>query len=289
MTKVRGLGRGLSALITNNVSLSGSEEVKQIPIDQLVPNKFQPRKNFKEEDIAELAESILQHGVIQPIIVSLVDDVYMIIAGERRYRAACSCGLLHMPSIVKKLSYKQVAELALIENIQRKDLSPMEESRGYKQLMTEFDYTQEVLSKIIGKSRSHIANLVRMLSLPIAVQEYIEDEQISFGHAKAIAVCDNALDLARIIVEQGLSVRQTEALVQRTNVSNQQNATKNIQRRIKTSEAMGVEKELKSAVAAIANKFNIKCNLKINDHKVEISFDNLEDLKKATNVILSMN
>lgn len=215
----RGLGRGLSSLIpdlpteTNTPTAPG---VKTVPIEFLKPSPFQPRQRFAEDDIDGLADSIRTKGVMQPLLVRNVPgggSSYEIIAGERRWRAAQRAGLHDLPVLVHDLSDRDTLEVALLENVQREDLSPLEEAQGYQRLIDEFGHTQQELSGIIGKSRSHIANLLRLLLLPSRIRDLLDSGALSAGHARALINADNPADLAKIVVDQGLNVRQTEALV----------------------------------------------------------------------------
>lgn len=217
--KNRGLGRGLSALIAE--SKQGSEEgQKALGLDSLVPGKYQPRSNFDDEKLQELAESIKRNGIIQPIIVRPVKNkinTYEIIAGERRWRAAKMAGLSEAPVIIRDIADRDVMELALVENIQRQDLSPLEEAEGYQRLIREFSYTQEELAGTVGKSRSHIANLMRLLALPDEIKDLLTGGSLSMGHARALLNVENAVEIAKEVVAKDLSVRQTEKLAQGAN------------------------------------------------------------------------
>lgn len=209
------LGKGLDALIPS-LSIHEDDKVVEIPLSQLRANPYQPRKEFKEEAIQELAESIRQHGVIQPIIVRSVLKGFEIIAGERRFRASQYCGKATIPAVVRSFSDQQVMEIALIENLQRENLNAMEVAVAYQGLMEQFSLTQEELSLKVGKSRSHIANFLRLLSLPEEVKQYVSRGTISMGHARAIAALkDPAVvkQLAEQCVEQQWSVRQLEDAV----------------------------------------------------------------------------
>jgi len=223
----KGLGKGLSALISENSinapqgaaarenSGSGTNGISQLPLTQLTPGKYQPRTHFDEGTLTELAESIEKNGVMQPIIVRALNgqaNRYEIIAGERRWRAAKIAGLSAIPAIVRELTDKQALELALVENVQRQDLSPLEEAQGYQRLIEEFDYTQDELATIVGKSRSHIGNLLRLLSLPEDVRNLLDKGEISVGHARALLSCPDASLLAQEIVKRGLNVRQAEEI-----------------------------------------------------------------------------
>jgi ParB family chromosome partitioning protein len=217
----RGLGRGLSALMAD-VHLAGPDHSPaprraelQVPVDRLEPNPQQPRLDFKQEDLESLADSIRQKGVIQPLIVrrKAGRDAYEIVAGERRWRAAQLAQLHEVPVVVRDLSDSEVLEVAIIENIQRADLNAIEEALGFRQLMTRFGHTQEKLAEALSRSRSHVANLMRLLTLPADVQDMVREGALSAGHARTLVGSDNAADLARQIVAKGLSVRETERLV----------------------------------------------------------------------------
>jgi ParB family chromosome partitioning protein len=217
----RGLGRGLSALMAD-VHLAGPEQMatprraeQHLPVDKLEPNPQQPRMDFKREELESLADSIRQKGVIQPLIVRRKPgrDVYEIVAGERRWRAAQLAHLHEVPVIVRDLDDTEVLEVAIIENIQRADLNAIEEALGFRQLMTRFGHTQEKLAEALSRSRSHVANLLRLLTLPTEVQDMVRDGALSAGHARALIGSPNASDLAAQIVAKGLSVRETERLV----------------------------------------------------------------------------
>ncbi|MNV37336.1 putative chromosome-partitioning protein ParB [compost metagenome] len=209
------LGKGLDALIPS-LSINEDDKVVEIPLAQLRANPYQPRKEFKEESIQELAESIRQHGVIQPIIVRSVLKGYEIIAGERRFRASQYCGKATIPAVVRSFSDQQVMEIALIENLQRENLNAMEVAVAYQGLMDQFSLTQEELSLKVGKSRSHISNFLRLLTLPDDVKEYVSRGTISMGHARAIVgLKEPALikQLANQCVDQDWSVRELEEAV----------------------------------------------------------------------------
>ena len=209
----KGLGRGLSSLI-------GDVEVKtindKISISSIIPNKNQPRKKFEKESLDELSKSIKERGIIQPLIVRHSDDhdsKYELIAGERRWQAAQSAGLHEVPVVIIQADNLKSLELAIIENVQRKDLNPIEEAESYNNLIENFGYDQEKVSKFIGKSRSHISNSLRLLSLPTQLIDMIRNEKISRGHAKILIGLDNAILIAEKVIKKKLSVRQTENLV----------------------------------------------------------------------------
>lgn len=214
--KNRGLGRGLSSLLGEEmvVQTAGDNSIILMDLRFLEAGKYQPRKNFDQEALNDLAASIREHGVMQPIVVHpLGDGRYAIIAGERRFRAAGIAGLEVIPAIVKDVAKEKVLELALVENIQREDLNVMEEAEGYEQLMNDFGYTQEEIAKLIGKSRSHIANLLRLNSLPEVIKEHLNNKTLTMGHARLLVGNEMSEDLASIMIERSLSVRQAEDLV----------------------------------------------------------------------------
>ena len=208
----KGLGRGLSSLI-------GDSDVKitnnKISISSIIPNKYQPRKNFDKNSLEELTASIRERGIIQPIIVRASEDSndkYELIAGERRWQAAQNAGLHEVPAVILNVDNLKSLEFAIVENVQRKDLNPIEEAEGYQRLINEFNYDQDKVAKFIGKSRAHISNCIRLLSLPAKVIEHIINDKISPGHAKILVGLGNSELLAEKIIKKKLSVRQAEAL-----------------------------------------------------------------------------
>lgn len=219
--KPRGLGRGLSALmsdVTPEGEGAGAARRPDMmaPVEMLVANPNQPRRTFSQQHLDELTNSVREKGIIQPLIVRPRDGgMYEIVAGERRWRAAQAAQLHEVPVIVRDFDDVEVLEVAIIENIQRADLNAVEEAAGYRQLMESFGHTQEKLAEALGKSRSHIANLMRLLSLPDDVQDMLRDGRLSAGHARALVTLENASELASQIVKGGLSVRATEALVKK--------------------------------------------------------------------------
>ncbi|MBL8882059.1 MAG: ParB/RepB/Spo0J family partition protein [Hyphomicrobium sp.] len=215
------LGRGLASLIgepvQNGTRLPPEGEQRMVPIGQVKSSSLNPRKDFREEELAELAESIRTKGLVQPIIVRpdpASSGDFEIVAGERRWRAAQRAGIHTVPVIVRELTDKEVLELAIIENVQRQDLNAIEEAAGYRELVERFAYSQEQLSEIIGKSRSHVANTLRLLKLPVGVQALVQQGSLSAGHARALIGREDAEALAHRIVENGLNVRDIEAIVQ---------------------------------------------------------------------------
>lgn len=213
--RVSGLGRGLSALLEEAAVPvdANSSGVARLAIADIRANPAQPRRFFNAEAMDELVSSVRAHGVLQPILVrGLADGRYEIVAGERRWRAAQVAGLHEIPAVVRALDDRVAFQIALIENIQRSDLNAMEEARGYRRLIDEFDHTQQALAGIVGKSRSHVANLLRLLELPEAVQSMVEDGRLAMGHARALLGAANPLALAERTVKEGLSVRAVEEL-----------------------------------------------------------------------------
>jgi len=208
----KGLGRGLSSLLGD---VPKKIETNKVSIKDIVRNKFQPRKNFNKDSLQELTSSIKEQGIIQPIVVrpdKSINGKYEIIAGERRWLASQNAGLHEVPVVILDVDDVKSLEFAIVENVQRQDLNPIEESRGYKKLVDDFSYNQDKLSKFIGKSRSYIANSLRLLSLPEEILEMVENKILSAGHARSLIGLNNALDVAKKIVQKKLSVRQAEIL-----------------------------------------------------------------------------
>ena len=220
------LGRGLAALIGDMATLEGtrvtegSGGVKRLPVDFIIANRANPRRSFDAEQLEELTNSIREKGIMQPLLVRPSDDpnIFEIIAGERRWRAAQRAGLHDVPVIVRDVGDKEALELAIIENVQRADLNPLEEAMGYGQLIEQFEYTQQDLAQVIGKSRSHVANTLRLLRLPEDVREMVASGTLTAGHARTLITAEDPAALARQIVSGGLSVRDAEALSQQRDV-----------------------------------------------------------------------
>ena len=220
------LGRGLAALIGDMATVEGarvteSGGVKKLPVEFIIANRANPRRTFNTEQLEELTNSIREKGVMQPLLVRPSDDpnIFEIIAGERRWRAAQKAGLHDVPVIVRDVDDKEALELAIIENVQRVDLNPLEEAMGYGQLIEQFDYTQQDLAQVIGKSRSHVANTLRLLRLPEDVRDMVASGTLTAGHARTLITADDPATLARQIVSGGLSVREAEALSQQRDVA----------------------------------------------------------------------
>ena len=206
----KGLGRGLSSLIGDNNS---SPKSNMVSISSIIRNKLQPRKNFNKEQMEDLTNSIKERGIIQPIIVRRQSDKYEIIAGERRWQAAQNAGLHEVPIVEVQAGDLKSLEFAIVENVQRDDLNPIEEANGYKRLIDEFKYDQDKVAKFIGKSRAHITNCLRLLALPKEVIRFVEEQKLSQGHAKILVGLENAYQIAKKIIDKKLSVRQAESLV----------------------------------------------------------------------------
>lgn len=215
----RTLGRGLSALLGEDEPEPNDRQggVKLISVDMLRPGSFQPRKHFDEESLVALSDSVRERGVLQPLLVRQHPEIpteYEIIAGERRWRAAQMAQLHEVPVLVQNFSDREALEVALVENIQRADLTPLEEAEGYQRLMDEFDHTQEDLAQAVGKSRSHVANMMRLLSLPDPIKAFVNDGKLSAGHARALLGSSDPIALAEEVMSRGLNVRDTERLTQ---------------------------------------------------------------------------
>jgi len=271
----KGLGRGLSSLIGD---VDQKPVKNKISISSIVRNKFQPRKNFDKEKMDELANSIRERGIIQPIVVrksSEQSDKFEIIAGERRWQAAQNAGLHEVPVVEIEADNLKSLEFAIVENVQRSDLNPIEEAKGYKKLIDEFNYDQDKVSKFIGKSRAHVTNVLRLLSLPDEVILLIEENKISQGHAKVLVGLDNAHFLAKKIIEKKLSVRQTEYLVR--SLRNYKGKNKTIK-----------NPNLSSLENSIEEKTGIKVfirNKKNNSGQVTFEYKDLDQLNRLIMVI----
>ncbi len=284
-SKPRGLGRGLSALMadvtTEADNLTSSEPRRPdqtVPIEKLQANPDQPRRTFSQDQLDDLAASIKEKGIIQPLIVRKIDgDRYEIVAGERRWRAAQMAQLHDIPVIIRDFDDIEVLEVAIIENIQRADLNAVEEAAGYRQLMDKFGHTQEKLSEALGKSRSHIANLMRLLSLPMDVQALVIEGKLSAGHARALITADNPSELAAKVVREGLSVRATENLVKKQHQSGSQQSarpSRNLNAG-KDADTRALEKDL-SAILAMKVSINHKAGSE--SGQVVLTYENLDQL-----------
>ena len=278
MDKIKkGLGRGLSSLIGETKNES---QKNRVSISDLVPNKYQPRKIFEEDSLEDLTNSIRERGMIQPIIVRNSNDdksKYEIIAGERRWLAAQRAGLHNVPVVITEADDLKSLEFAIVENVQRHDLNPLEEAQGYKRLIQEFSYDQEKVSKFIGKSRSYITNSLRLLSLPDDVIKLIEIQKLSAGHAKILVGLENASFVANKIVEKKLSVRQAENFVK-------------IFKDKKTKSSSAKDTNIKDLENSISNKIGLHVeikNKKNNKGKIVFEYKDLDQLNKIINIIKS--
>ncbi|WP_068778613.1 ParB/RepB/Spo0J family partition protein [Paenibacillus sp. GM2] len=274
------LGKGLDALIPS-LSIDEDEKVIEIPLNQLRANPYQPRKTFDEESIKELAESIRQHGVIQPIIVRSVLKGYEIIAGERRFRASQFCGNTSIPAVVKSFSDQQVMEIALIENLQRENLNAMEVAVAYQGLMDQFQLTQEELSLKVGKSRSHIANFLRLLSLPDEVKEYVSRGTLSMGHARALVGLKDStiiMQLAKQCIDHEWSVRDLENAVQQLDKKKLESKKAAVKKRDPYIEE--VEEELRERY-----KTTVKIKENKDKGKIEINYYSKQDLQRLLDIL----
>lgn len=282
MSKKTGLGKGLGALIPNEVTKSVESKindqgdlVNEIEIDLIIPNRDQPRKEFDREKIVNLAESIKEHGLIQPIVLKRTGSFYEIIAGERRWRACKHLSLKKVPAIIKDVDNFTIAQLALIENLQREDLNPIEEAMAFQNLINEYKMTQEKLSKIVGKSRSYITNYIRMLKLDPIIQKSIMNNSITHGHGRALLSVDSEKERLKAfdyIVENQLNVRQTEKLVKNLDVLDDNKVKV---KPAKSIDIINMEQELSSIIGT-----KVKIKEKSGKGKIEIEFYNIEDLNR---------
>ena len=271
----KGLGRGLSSLLGDS---SKKIETNKVLIKDLTRNKFQPRRQFAKESLDELTNSIKEQGVIQPIVVrpnKSSEGKYEIIAGERRWLAAQNAGLHEIPVVILNVDDVKSLEFAIVENVQRQDLNPIEEARGYQRLIEDFNYNQEKLSKFIGKSRSYIANSLRLLSLPQEVHLMVEQGNLSAGHARSLIGLNNSVDIARKIIQKKLSVRQSEILVRQFRDKKFKLISK------KDSNVLAVQKDLeeKTGLSVSIN------NKKNNSGTISFEYKDLDQLDKLINII----
>lgn len=274
MAKKSGLGRGLNALISEANAETGNEPEAVLSISEIVRNPNQPRKTFDEDKLAELADSIRQNGVLQPILVRRKGQKYEIVAGERRYQASKLAGLKEIPAVVREIDDDKVFQLALIENLQRSDLSPIEEAKGYKQLLTSRSLTQEELAKILSKSRSAIANTLRLMDLPVEVQHMMEQGLLTAGHARAILAVpseEGRIKLAKKVVTESLTVRQTENLAPLFSVEHTETRTR-----------VAAPQSFKRAARELRKMLdtNVKVKHVRGKNKIEIEFKDEDELAR---------
>ena len=284
--KKRNLGRGLSALLGEDAkrpnNIVGGRVLKMLPIEHLRPGEYQPRNKMDSGEILELSKSISEKGILQPLLVRSIDDtndpnVYEIIAGERRWRAAQIAKLHQVPVIIKDLNNQETLEIALIENLQRKDLSPLEEAMGYERLMREYSYTQEVLAQSMGKSRSHVANTLRLLLLPSSVKGLIDEGRLSAGHARALLGAAKVENLAKVVLKQGLNVRQTEELVKKSNATVK---TKVLLKNVKDPDTLALEQN-------ISDFLGLKVDISFKNGRGALKI-NYNDLSQLDDLILRL-
>ena len=291
-TRQKGLGRGLSTLLAEtkseaNESKFVSEQADiYLPIEKIFPNLNQPRKRFDKIKLEELAQSISNSGIIQPIIVRSKMSKYELIAGERRWRAAQLAKIHSIPAIIRNISDSQVAEYAIAENIQREDLTAIEEATAYKNLLDTKKFTQEEVSKALGKSRSYITNMLRLLSLPSSVITLLEESKISVGHARALIGLVDAPVVAKKIIDNQLSVRQTESLIKRIRNDGESFGIHNKKRNKKTIDTLNLEKTL-----SFQTKFKVTIDQAPNNisGKLIINYNSLDDLDQICNYLHKMN
>lgn len=274
MAKKSGLGRGLNALISEANAETGNEPEAVLSISEIVRNPNQPRKTFDEDKLAELADSIRQNGVLQPILVRRKGQKYEIVAGERRYQASKLAGLKEIPAVVREIDDDKVFQLALIENLQRSDLSPIEEAKGYRQLLTSRSLTQEELAKILSKSRSAIANTLRLMDLPVEVQHMMEQGLLTAGHARAILAVpseEGRIKLAKKVVTESLTVRQTENLAPLFSVAHTETRTR-----------VAAPQSFKRAARELRKMLdtNVKVKQVRGKNKIEIEFKDEDELAR---------
>jgi ParB family transcriptional regulator, chromosome partitioning protein len=276
MAQRKALGRGLGALL--GTSELDVEQLREIDIDQILPNSQQPRKNFDEESLEELADSIRQHGVVQPIVVRALDDgFFQLIAGERRWRASQRAGLTRIPAVIRQAGENDTLEIALIENLQRQDLNPLEEAQAYERLIVEFGMTQDEVARRVGKNRATVANMLRLLKLPAEVQQWLRDNKLSTGHAKALLSLsqpDAILDAARKVIQGNLSVRHAEMLVGRIAKGESQNN--------ESADAEPVDPNVKAAIRALEQVVGTKVDIHESGGKgkIEIHFYSFEEMNR---------
>ena len=289
--KKRGLGRGLSALMADVNEPKTNEIIKSldqtVAIERIRPNPNQPRKNFESNSLDDLIASIKEKGVLQPLIVRAVGNNFEIVAGERRWRAAQKAQIHKLPVIIRNFTDAEVLEVAIIENIQRADLNPIEEAASFRQLMEHFGHTQEMMAEALGKSRSYIANLLRLLNLPKAIQEYVLRGDLSAGHARALITIEKPEIIVKKIIKDGLSVRQTEALVRKLSLgADEGTPKKEIVRRLseKDADTRALESDL-SAALGLKVSLSFDTNGQTGQLKLRYnSLDQLDDLCRKLSI-----
>ncbi len=295
--KNRGLGKGLDALFGNseidlqeNYGNHGEQMensgISFIDVNDIKPNGKQPRKNFDEEKLEELATSIKEHGLIQPVILRRAEHGYEIVAGERRWRACRKAGIKEVPSIIKELTDEQNMLIAIIENMQREDLNPIEEAEGLNQMVVSFGLTQEEISKTVGKSRPYIANSLRLLKLPVEIRDFLSEGKLSAGHARAIVGISDPkkqLEIAKYAIAKELSVREIEKLVKEMGSDKKRGSKKNQKKAEKTPDVKRLEEDLKQIMGTRVN-----LNQKGKKGKIEIEYYSREELERLIELLKSL-
>jgi ParB family transcriptional regulator, chromosome partitioning protein len=279
------LGRGLSALLGEETAKGSSEELLDIDLDLIEPNSEQPRTRFTEENLEELTQSIRANGIVQPIVVRRKGSHFQLVAGERRWRAAQRAGLKKIPAVVKDVSDEKLLELALVENIQRQELNPIEEAKAYKNLINTVGLTQEMVAERVGKNRTVVTTSLRLLKLPDDIQKYIEEEKISAGHGRALLMIDDIESqkrVAKTIIEMALSVRETEKAVKRLSRTESQVAEKNTVKPKIDANVKAAETKLKRY---FGTNVHILPDRKGTGGKIEIEYYNESDLDRIYNLI----
>ena len=292
MSKTRALGKGLGALIPQ-LEEDDLQNTQEISIEDIETNPYQPRRHFDPESLQELAASIKEHGVLQPLLVRKKDPGYQLIAGERRLRAAKQAGLSTVPVVVKALDDRTVMEIALVENLQREDLNPLEEAEAYQRLITEFNLTQEEVAKAVGKSRPAIANTLRLLNLPEPIQQLVANGQLTMGHARALLSLERPeeqLYISEKIVTEKLSVRETEEIVRLTRLSGVSRETPGEGEEKKQKERQKIDPNLQAIIDDMTRLFGTKVRIKKNGErgKIEIEYYSPEEFERITEILLSL-
>lgn len=275
------IGRGLDALLPKDTleMITNENEIEKLPIGKLIVNPYQPRKKFDEESIGELAQSIKEHGIIQPIVVRKKGTKFEIVVGERRFRAAKIAGLKEIPAIVKDMTNEQMMEVAILENLQREDLTPIEEAEAYQSLIDQLKFTQEDLANRLGKSRPHITNTLRLLQLPEKVRNLVNEGQLSMGHGRALLGLKNKRkieEVAEKVIKQSLNVRQLEALIKKYN----ENVSRGTKKEKKDVFVQATETQLREYFGT-----NVQIKKNKNKGKIEIEFYSEDDLDRILEIL----
>lgn len=279
----KSLGRGLSAFLVTESDANGN--VLKINLGNIHPNPYQPRQFFDEEQLNSLADSIKRKGILQPVLVQKIgEENYQLVAGERRFRASKIAGLEEIPAIVVEFSPEEMLEIAILENIQRENLNPIEEAEGYNRLLREFNRTQEEVAEMVGKSRSHVANLLRLLDLPDDVKQLVKQGKLTFGHARALVSSENPSEVAQKIIDESLNVRNTEKLIQESkNSTDSENKKSSYVKKLGTKKNEDFENpDLLNLCQQISELSGLKTTIKLSGRGGELimSFENFNELDK---------